>query len=215
MSDFQTIQTRIANELALPSVAGRIRAAVLSAIRFYEQERFWFLEGEATAPTVAGQANYATPTDLLETDALTVTDGGTRHALVQRPWKWLRDRATSNGSAGRPDAWALYANEYWLYPVPDKVYTLTSSYLRRLTELSAGIDTNDWLTHGEELIRSRAKYDLLLHSAADPSAAAAMRIAADEARDNLLEKSHRKIRSGPAAVDRAIVGRGGFDINTG
>lgn len=215
MSTYGIMQTRINDELALPSVVGRIKPAILSAIRFYEQERFWFLEGEATASTVADQANYATPTDLLQTDEMTLTDSSTRHSLRKVTWAAMRNLATSTSSTSRPKVWSLYANEYWLYPVPDAVYTLTSSYLLRLTALSAVDDTNDWMTHGEELIRSRSKYDLLLNSARDFEGAAAMKQAARDAYDNLLTKSNRKIRTPTLSLDSALVSPGGFNINTG
>lgn len=209
---YETLQTRIANELATPEVSSRIKQEILSSIQFYQNERLWFLECESTASTVASQANYAVPDDLLTTDALTLTSDSVRRPLNQVTWEQYRTLADTT-TPNRPKHFAYYVDEYWLYPVPDQVYTLTVSYLADLSDLSAGTDTNAWLTEGEELIRLRTKYSLMLDR--DPQRALGYRLAADETLDNLKDRSHRKIRDRSMSVDSALVSRGAFNINTG
>jgi hypothetical protein len=218
MSTYGTMIARIADELALPAVAARIPNAIQAAIRFYESERFWFNEAESTASTVVSQQNYAMPTDFLEADILTVTDTDedVRYKLTRRSWDWLRGHLLDPDSRARPDDWSYYADQIWLYPVPDQVYTLTLSYLKRLSALSAYADTNEWMVHGEELVRSRAKWDLLLHSAPDKNAPliVAMQQAEKEALKNLRSKSAQKIATDKLRFDDGLLAsRGHYNIN--
>ncbi len=205
MSTYGAMIARINDELARPEIVARIPAAILSAIQFYQSERFWFTETEATASTVASQQNYAMPTDFVEADMLTLTQSGIRYPLKRRPWPWIRQHTLDTGATGRPTDWGYYDDQIWLYPVPDQVYTLQLSYLQSLTTLSAYSDTNAWLTDGEELIRTRAMYDLLLNSAHDSAAAAAMKFRVDEALDNLRSKSEAKISTPRLSLDDSLI----------
>lgn len=194
--DYGTMQNRIADEIARTDLGAQIRDAIQSAIRLHESERFWFNESEATASTVAGQAGYAVPSDFLEADDLTLTVSGNRYPLVPRGYDWLRQVSVTEASRGRPGSWAIYADQLWLYPVPDGAYTLTLSYLKRLAALSASGDTNAWMTHGEELIRARAKADLFANVIRDFDEAIAMKAVETEALANLRIKSAKKISTG-------------------
>jgi hypothetical protein len=194
--DFGTMQNRIADELARSDLGAQIQSAILSAIRFYESERLWFNEGESTAGTVAGQQSYAVPSDFLEADTLTITISGNRYLLCPRPWAWMRDMSVASTSRGRPTDWSYYADQLWLYPVPDGVYTLTLSYLKRLAALAVAGDANAWMTHGEELVRARAKADVYAHVLHDFDEALAMKQLETEALGNLRVKSTKKLATG-------------------
>ncbi len=213
MSDLGTLTARINDELAIPAIAARIPNAIQAAIRFYESERFWFTEGESTASTVASQQAYAMPTDFLEADYLTVTRSDIRYTLKRRPWSWLRRQDIDATLKTRPQDWAYYADQMWLYPIPEQVYTITLGYLKRLAALVNFADTNDWMVAGEELIRTRAEWDLMFHSAKDYQAAAALSLAVDDALDNLRGKSEQKIATGRLSFDAGLVGRGAYNIN--
>ena len=194
--DFGTMQNRIADEIARSDLTAQIRDAIQSAIRLHESERFWFNEAEAAAASVAGQANYALPGDFLEADALTLTVSGNRYPLCARGFGWIRGVAVAESSRGRPTDWAYYADQLWLYPVPDAAYALTLSYLKRLAALSESSDTNAWMTHGEELIRARAKADLYANVIRDFDEALAMKAVETEALANLRIKSAKKLAAG-------------------
>jgi len=216
MSDLGSMIARITDEINRPEILARIPNAIQSAIRYYESERFWFSEGESTASTVIGQQSYAVPTDLLEPDKLTLTDTtpNIRYTLRRRSWAWLRAHLIDPDTTAQPDDWAYYADQIWLYPIPEEVYTLTLSFLKRATALSAYTDTNDWMVHGEELIRSRAKWDLLAHSANDPQAAMVMAQAEERALYNLRGKSEQKISTPQLSYDDGLMpGQGRYNIN--
>lgn len=197
--DYGTLQNRIADEIARSDLTAQIREAIQSAIRLHESERFWFNEAEATAQSVAGQAAYAVPGDFLEPDALTLSVSGNRYPLSPRSYGWLRGAAINEAARGRPTDWAYYADQLWLYPAPDAAYTLTLSYLKRLPVLAASGDANAWMTHGEELIRARAKADLYANVIRDFDEAIAMKAVETEALANLRIKSAKKIASGRLA----------------
>ena len=216
MSDLGTMIGRIADEITDPKVAARIPNAIQAAIRYYESERFWFTEGESTASTVINQQSYAMPTDFLEPDVLTITFtvDNIRFTLKRRPWTWMRLHLIDPDTTSRPRDWSYFADQIWLYPIPDQVYTLTLSYLKRLAALSAFADTNDWMVHGEELIRTRAEWDLMFHVAKDYVAAAAYETAVKNALFNLRGKSEQKIATGRLSFDDGLMtNRGDYQIN--
>lgn len=194
--DFGTMQNRIADELARSDLTAQIQNAIQSAILFHESERFWFNEGESTAATAAGTQAYAVPSDFLEADQLTVTVSGSRTPLCLRPWAWMRAVSQTTTSTGRPTDWSYYADQLWLYPVPDSSYTLTLSYLKRLSALSGAGDSNAWMTEGEELIRTRAKSDLFAHVIRDFDEALAMKQLEQDALAKLRAKAGAKLSTG-------------------
>ena len=214
MSDLGTMTARINDELAIPALAARVPNAIQAAIRFYESERFWFLEGESTANTVDGQQAYAMPTDFLEPDALTILQGNIRYPMKRRPWSWLRRHNIDTNLTTLPQEWAYYADQIWLYPVPDAIYEIQMSFLKRLAAISAFADTNAWMTHGEELIRERAKYDLVRQGPArDLELAAFLKVCVNDAFRNLRGKSEQKIATGRLSFDAALTGKGAYNIN--
>ena len=216
MSNYGEMQARINDEIGLPIVVARIPNAILSAIRFYENGRWWFTEGESTTPSVVGQNAYAVPVDFIAPDVLTITDTveDVRYVLTRRPWSWMRHHLLDNDSLARSDDWSYYADQFWLFPIPDQAYTLTLSYRKRLTALSAFADTNEWMVEGEELIRSRAKWDLMAHTAKDYKGAEMMKGAEIDALYNLRRSSEQKIASERMSFDDGLLtSRGHYNIN--
>ncbi len=210
MSNFGTLIARINDELAVAAVAARIPNAIQSAIRFYESERLWFTEGESTSSTVAGQQQQAMPTDFLEGDSLTLTVDNIRYLLKRRPWSWMRGHNIDTLTTSRPTDWSYFADQIYMFPIPDLVYTLTMSYLQRLAALSGFTDTNAWMVHGEELIRERAKYDLMRQGPGkDLEMAALFKITSEDALRNLRAKSEQKIATGRLSFDPALTGGSG------
>jgi hypothetical protein len=171
-NDYAALQARVADELNRADLTSQIALEILTAIKHYERDRFWFNEGEATASTVAGQINIAVPTDLLEIDSLEVTYASHPYPVTRRDWGWytrISGRDTNIGKAV-PTSYVYHANSLYLHPVPDAIYTLTMSYLKQLTALSAGADSNEWTIGGEELIRVRARQAVRINYLSDVAA---------------------------------------------
>lgn len=93
------------------------------------------LVDSATTTTVAGTQKYAVPTDSVK--VLAAEYDGKRlpeHAIAS-----ILD---AEAATGIPYAFAVFADEVWLYPTPDAAKTLRTYYVRRPAALSvATLDT--------------------------------------------------------------------------
>lgn len=166
------LAARIQDELVRTDLASQTLLEIQSAIRHYERQSFWFNEGQATSATVTATPNYAVPTDLLEIDNITITYSGHPYELHRRTWGWYRAIHGDDLNIGRsvPTDYTYFANQLWVYPVPDTVYVLSMGYIKQLPTLVNPTDTNEWMVGGEELIRSRAEQAVRTRYAGDPIA---------------------------------------------
>lgn len=173
MTTYLIMQNRISNEVrnvstaASSDIQSEIQSAILSAIAHYERKRFYFSELRSeTFTTVANQEFYGTAdnaniSNLAFIDTLTMTINSTqRWVLKEREWEWFEDYAFDTSFVGDPEYYAYYGRQIRLGPIPNAARTIRISGVWRLTALSADADTNVWTTEAEELIRSRAKWDL-------------------------------------------------------
>lgn len=164
MTTYVTMRTRIADEL-LDSGAltnAQINNAILTAIKHYERKEWWFNQKVGTFSTVAAQELYTSsdlsdiPDIVLIQSMLIGASSTTKKPLTNLDNKNIED--LQDGSVtGEPEYYARYADKIRLYPIPSAVYTVTASYIYKLTALSAEGDTNAWTDECEELIRQAAK----------------------------------------------------------
>lgn len=179
MSNYGTMQSRIADELMRTDLTEQIKRAIQSAIKHYERERFWFNETSATAETVAGESGLklAVPGSAVEFDQMTVTFGGVPEKLERVAWSdFVRYGATDTSHQGVPCAWTYYRDQFYFHPTPDDAYTLTLYYVETLSTLTDPDDTNAWMTDGEEMIRGRAGAEVQIRYLKDPEAIAEQRM---------------------------------------
>ena len=158
MSTYVTMRTRIADEL-LDSGAltnAQINNAILTAIKHYERKEWWFNQKVGTFSTVAAQELYTSsdladiPKMVLIQSMLIGASSTTKKPLTNLDNKNIED--LQDGSVtGEPEYYARYADKIRLYPIPSAVYTVTASYIYKLTALSADGDTNAWTDECEEL----------------------------------------------------------------
>jgi len=166
MSTFGAMKNRIADELARSDLSSQISLSVQSAVQYYEHKSFWFNESRSvTFNTVAAQEFYTSSDEddipnLLKIHHITVTVNSNRYKLEPRTYQQLEEWAVTTTSNGSPTDYAYYAQQLRLYPIPDAAYAIRISALVRLTALSADNISNAWMTDGESLIRSHAKWDL-------------------------------------------------------
>lgn len=164
MTDFGRMQSRIRRELRRDGLTADIRHAIASAIEYYESERFWFNEGEATAQTTDGMESIAFTTDFIQVDRLEASGSSTTtYDLIAIPFDDLRDVQQDDSTTSEPDFYALFQNRIYLDPPAIANLELRAYGLKKLTEVSASASsgaTNDWMTTAEALIRQRAKADV-------------------------------------------------------
>lgn len=193
-NDYGSMQTRIADEISRSDLTSQIQLAILAAIKWYEREPWYFNQTSTTVPTVASTQAYNLPSDYKQMDAMTVTISTVNiYRVTPRPWTLIRDKTSQTSLIGQPMEYGIYGQQFWLYPIPDAVYTITEYYWNQFTVLTNNTDTNAWMVDGEELIRYRAKADLFTNVIRDFDEAGAMTAAAKGAYDNLCETSSRRM----------------------
>jgi hypothetical protein len=131
----------------------------------------WFLITEvSSATTVIGEERLTLPTNFLreveEEGALFIYDTSGVTSTTENEWielvKWdnetLRNEYSDLAdSRARPTHYALVGNYFKLYPVPDANYTVKMLYYGKVTDFSAGTDTeNVWLKWAPDLLIARA-----------------------------------------------------------
>ena len=197
MSDFGTMTTRILDELNRTDLTSQAQSAIQTSIKFYENRRFWFTEGRATASTTSGTQYYALPTDFLDIDSITITVNSNTYKLTLRLYDRLEDWFVASSTyTGQPTDFAIYQEQIRLYPVPNGTYTLTISYHKKLTALSGDTDTNAWMVQGEELIRNHAEGLLYLGKLRDFDAAQAVRSIRDETLSEMMKQTNGRLLTG-------------------
>jgi hypothetical protein len=174
MSTFGTMKSRIADELSRSDLTTQIGYEILSAIKHYETQRWWFSEARATASTVSGEAYVALPSDFRDEDSIKITESGDFYQLKRRAYDWMEEIDPGSTMTGIPEFYSIYQEQLRLYPVPDDAYVLTFSYVKDQAALSDDADTNDWMVAGEELIRSRAKAAIRVNYLMNQAATAEM-----------------------------------------
>ena len=177
MSDYLTMQNRIAREAyfvqgaAMSGKQTDIKEAIQSAITFYEPELFWFNEQQATAATVADFEYYAVPVDFIQMYSLSLLQGD--HWETLEPVSLDEaEQELQNRAPGRPRSYCTFNQQFRLSPMPNAVYNLRLSYLKRLPALSGDQDTNAWMVEAEPMVRAKAKAVLFLDVSHDPEQAA-------------------------------------------
>lgn len=171
MSDYGTMQDRIAGELFRSDLSSQIASAIQSAIAASEKERYSFNEERVTTNTVKDQEFYDQPDDMIEEDSILINISGTDYDLVPKSYKWIEENRVSTTYTGYPQIYAKYQKKFRLYPIPNGAFPMTVSYIKRLPALASRSDTNDWMVEGERVIRYLAKKNIFIDVTRNPSEA--------------------------------------------
>lgn len=204
MTTYGAMQDRIADELDRTDLTSQIQKAIQTAVDKYQRKRFFFNEARSlTFNTVDGQEFYTSSDasdipNLLMIDNVKLTISGSDKVELERvPYSELEhDSSNLTVDEGQPTAYAYYAKQLRLYPIPDAAYAVRVSGVFALSDLSATGDTNAWMTDAEALIRSRAKRELLTHVIRDAEGAAAMAQAEAEELQSLIQETNARSSTG-------------------
>ncbi len=196
---FGTMVSRIARELRRDNLTADIKDSIVDAIRYYENERFSFLETASVVTTTASDPYLSSlPAGLLSLDKVELDNGGSRYPVDPKTYDWITDIDTGN-SNGPPYDYALYKGNMRLYPVPDQAYSIHLSYQVQLTEISASATstaTNSWVTKAEPMIRCRAKGLVFANRLRNMKDAQAMEYMAEQEHDKLKAKDTGLVTTG-------------------
>ncbi len=198
MATLADMKSRIADEIFREDLTSAIAREITSGISFYQRTRFWFNETRTiTFDTVADRAFYtaadhADIPNLIEIDYIQISQSGWPYSLCEATPETV-DVWSGMPSNGVPTTFSYFEQQLRLYPTPNGVYPMQIAALRRYPAPASDDEAdNHWMTDAEELIRSRAKRNIYLHSLMDQGMAAVMRSAEDEALASLAAEASRR-----------------------
>lgn len=207
MTTLGTMATRIADELARSDLLTQTYDAIRSACDHYASERWWFNEVVALTLTTTSSVDfYALPTNFEHIDCYSIYIGNSLLDIDQQHFDTINYWQTGN-TIGQPTDFALYGGGVVLYPMPDQQYMTILSYVKTPTALVNAIDSNEFMTFGEELIRSRARADIQINFLRDEGMTAEYMVMAQSAQpfyshrersayDSLRRRSVRHVTTG-------------------
>lgn len=201
MATLSDLRDNIEHDLARSDLTTYVTQAINKAIEHYSRYRFWFNETTGTLSTVDGTQSYATadglPSDIAEIDVVTVHQTSTtRLDAVPRTYQWIRTNSTNTALEDVPSDYAFYASKLWLYPTPNAVYTVTISYKKTYSDLSADSDYNDFTTNAQDLIEARARWWLMTRKVMDYNGASIAKADEVDALKALMDRTVQLTSSG-------------------
>lgn len=201
------MKNRIAREIKRSGLDDDIAEAINDAILAYEDERFFFNETRTfTFNTVNGQDRYdstdeALLANILKFDYVMMRLNGVDYTLVQRGPEFFDDLSTTTNN--QPSYFGWYGEQFLLYPTPNDAYQIRIGCVRKIAAPANDTEAdNPWMTKAERLIRNRAKAELYAHCTdiKDEKEAQKFLTLADEAEDQLVERTVRLTKTGPYLV---------------
>lgn len=198
------VEAEIADDLQRNDLATQITKAVDTAIRAYEEERFFFNEADKVSVTLSSSvcfiAQSALPVRFSKLDRVRVVKSATFYdELCKRDCAWImaqQDIITS----GQPYEYCVYSERLQFDNYADINYTLILDGIKSLSgnasdtfSASSGVA---WFNQGRELVRHRAKREIYMHVLKDANLAAMAKLAEQEAFDTLKGKTNARVATG-------------------
>jgi hypothetical protein len=207
MTTYGVMIDRIEDEILRTDIRSSVEDAIKTSIKHYSDERFWFNEAseDPNFTTVTSSNTYTLSAAYLEIDHMTVEVSSNEYPLIRRTFDWYREVQTNPVTVvGIPTDYAEYEDKLWVYPTPNGAYPVRLYGLKKITELDSVGEltltdtavTNDWFTHGEDLIRNRAIGLIYSHKLRSPELAVPYHGYEGTALAKLQRKSRRKTATG-------------------
>ena len=163
MATFAQMKTWVSKRLQDPnntSVSSADVGDMLNqALRFWSNTRFTFNEKTDTAILTEGNPSITLPAEWFLPsidDAFVIEYSGIRYPLRKINVTMYNAFYLSNG-VGQPWYFTREANEeYQVYPIPDRDYTIRRFYLKKYADFSADADENDFSINAPELLQYSA-----------------------------------------------------------
>lgn len=202
MTTFGGMRNQILTEIVNAAGSDLVELAIQAAVRFYENERFWFNETLSVTFTTSSSAEYYDATDdpsiplMREIDNVEVSVSGNRYPLTRRHKAYLDGISGSPIHRGLPHDYSYEAGKLRFYPIPDGAYVVRVSGVIAPATLSASADTNFWTNEAQDLIRHRARADLWAISLMNPEAGMVSREAERQTLQTLRESTVSRLSTG-------------------
>ncbi len=187
LQDAVASDTRFFDRAVDTGIQTQIKQHINEAIRAHQKYPFWFNQMQWTRNTEAGREFYALPAEYVAMSTISINSP--RRKLISK----LNDSIENmEPVTGRPLYFAIFANQYRLFPIPDAVYQLRLWGYRKYPDLVNDDDENEWTREGYELIREAAKARVFYSDTHKEEFARTAEAAAEKIRRDLLNES--KIR---------------------
>ena len=153
MTTGASLISQVRNRVNLSSADDRVSDANLlefvnAAIQDIASQRDWPWNQHVETISVTLDDNTYTPHSLWRT-TLSLTLDDPQSTLQKRTWKWTR-RIASTDLKGKPAYYTEHAGTIYIFPIPDKAYTLTHRFMMLASNLgstSNSVDSPDWFDH--------------------------------------------------------------------
>lgn len=181
------------------SISDTILIDIISSVREYEAQRFYFNE-RLLPVTVTATNTYALSlfaaagsgiADIVEVDGIEITVNNSRTYELDLKGAQEILRRQGNLVTGNPSFYAIYNQSVLIETTPSQVLTATMSAHVKLTEIVAGgfATSNAWTNDGFELIRNATLKRLWGRKYKDYQAAQAAQVAESSALAALQRKT--------------------------
>jgi len=141
ITTYTELKTAVANWLDRDDLTDRIPEFIsLCEARFNRDLRIRAMETKQTASTVAGQRNYALPTDYIQMRNFQINSDPIRVLEYLTPEMY--DRMWAGSTSGTPYYYTVVADELQLGPAPDSAVTMEMLFYKKFTPLSVSVATN-------------------------------------------------------------------------
>lgn len=213
LSTYGDLQSSVADWLERSDLASRIPDFIrLAEVQLNRLLRTNPQKLRATA-TISDPFS-AIPSDLLEVEAISLSNGSDAWALAPQSLEVLAANYAAQPETGKPRYWARVGDQFQYFPAPDQAYTATLTYTRSLPALSDTNTTNWLLTkHPDAYLFGALKEagPFLRDAELSSLFEAKFQAAAQD-----IVSSERKV-VGDLRTDVALstIGRATFDINQG
>lgn len=204
MATRSTIEAQIADDIARDDLPSQISAAVDTAIRAYEEQRFYFNEAYRITATLSSSAMSialaSISPKLCEMDRVRVLIGGIdMYDLYKRDYAWIMARQDIITFAP-PSEYCIYGEAVQFDCGADTAYPIIFDGVKLLgssaSDSYSANDTSAWFNAARELIRNRAKREVYMHVTKDPDGAATAKMAEDDAFNTLMTKTNQRASTG-------------------
>lgn len=208
MTTLAIMKARIASDLRRDDLTDDIADYISEAIEDFQQERFWFNESRSfTFNTVVNTQRYTSVefpdvVNIIKVDSAYATFGDARYQITPKDPNWIQRMTTNTGSAGQTQNYALYAVAFWLYPVPNDVWTIDFMGVAKYAAPAADATTgNYWMTDARRMIRSQALGHLYAYVIKDRDKASGFYQLAEDAKGRLKDRTAEMLKTGDYLVE--------------
>ena len=212
MATFGALQTAVSKRLLDASntavSASDVASAINETIAYWKFRRFWFNEIQDQVTLVQQDAVIPYTGDILvwnsENGSANIEYSNMRYQLTKINQQDYNNLWLGNGY-GIPQYYARVGQDYVMYPLPDRNYTLNRTYLKEYDALVDAGDTNDFTNYAERLVRLWTVADLIAEFRQDEKMESYFRNSANDAYRQLSVMSDKSDGSGSLSLNSALL----------